>query len=291
MNPAPDFAARGRRTRKLRAAAIAAAAAALFVWVAASSITKPAVVSPPHSAIATGAETELYPLLARGFLKGRLSLDAAVPASLARESDPYDPGRLSAPHLHDASYYRGKYYAYFGPAPALTLFLPYRILSGRDLPSPAAVTFFCLGCYAGMIALFATAAGDRANECPFSLILAVLLALGGASFLLPLLRRPAFYEVAIAAGSCFLLWSFFFLARLRATARPVLLFLPLRAAARSGDGLAPNHGFRLRPVGGRNFSAESPPVPVRQNGGFGRGRRGLRGDRRPARPLQLSPFG
>src|SRR5215207_5098156 len=91
-------------------------------------------------------EYDHYNLLSRGFLSGHLYLDAEPPAALREAANPYDPkSRGPVEVLHDASYFRGKYYIYFGPAPVVTLFLPFTVLTGRDLPIPYGVFVFVVG--------------------------------------------------------------------------------------------------------------------------------------------------
>src|SRR5262245_62100695 len=66
--------------------------------------------------------TALYSEQARAFAHGRLHLLVDPPAALASLPDPYDPrAREALPCMHDVSYYRGRYYLYFGPVPALLL--------------------------------------------------------------------------------------------------------------------------------------------------------------------------
>ncbi|HEV8245124.1 MAG TPA: hypothetical protein VGP93_05125, partial [Polyangiaceae bacterium] len=57
-------------------------------------------------------------LQADGFLKGQLSLPLTPAPELLRAKDPYDPVNLPYWML-DASYYKGKFYIYWGPVPAL----------------------------------------------------------------------------------------------------------------------------------------------------------------------------
>jgi hypothetical protein len=42
--------------------------------------------------------------------------------------DPYDSVANGPYRLHDASFYKGRYYLYFGPVPAVVLFLPFSLL-------------------------------------------------------------------------------------------------------------------------------------------------------------------
>ena len=66
-----------------------------------------------------------YNLLSRGFLKGELSLDVPDDPILATLANPYDPVQRAGHGLHDASYFQGKFYLYFGVTPALVLFVPF----------------------------------------------------------------------------------------------------------------------------------------------------------------------
>jgi hypothetical protein len=67
-----------------------------------------------------------YNLLVRGFRAGQLSLRKEVPPGFAQLADPYDPIEnahyRSGPHsILDLSYYKGKFYLYFGVTPAVLL--------------------------------------------------------------------------------------------------------------------------------------------------------------------------
>src|SRR5574339_279135 len=102
-----------------------------------------AMIAPGGPPRIHGEETDHFNLLSRGFRKGQLHLDGEVPEELIRAKNPYDPvSRGDVPVLHDASYYQGKYYIYFGPAPVVTLLLPFNLVTGRDLPLAYGVWFF-----------------------------------------------------------------------------------------------------------------------------------------------------
>jgi len=206
------------------AIALMAATVGFYAWYAGVSAARPAVVAPADSPIAGAVQADLYALQAAGFYRHHLSLDQAVPPELIAAAQPYDPTqRPSVYYLHDASYFRGRYYLYFGPAPALALFLPFRALTGADLSSTAATAILCSGAYLGMVALFFAVAGAAGFRPRFDLLTgAVLVTLGGATLLLPLLRRAAVYEVAIAGGAAFALWAFFCVVRLPRSGRPAV---------------------------------------------------------------------
>ena len=75
-------------------------------------------------------QRDYYNLLIDGYLDGQLHMKVDVPAALLALKDPYDPAqRPVGVGLHDASFYKGKYYVYFGAAPMIVLILPFRLLS------------------------------------------------------------------------------------------------------------------------------------------------------------------
>jgi len=159
-------------------------------------------------------QTDHYNLLVQGFLDGHLHLKAEVPKALASCPDPYDPAlRPPGVGLHDASLYRGHYYIYHGVAPAVLLLLPFRLLSGLDLPLGAAVLFFAT---ASLVPLLGLAASLRCRFFPAcgplsSLFLA--LSLGVLNWAPVLLRRYSLYDLPIASGQFLGLCAFYSLYR------------------------------------------------------------------------------
>ncbi|MBL9189278.1 MAG: hypothetical protein JNK23_17480 [Opitutaceae bacterium] len=147
---------------------------------------------------------DYYNRLIDGWLDGQLHMKTEVPAELLALKNPYDPAeRRPGLGLHDASFYRGKYYLYFGVAPALTLMLPYRIVTGTDMPLQAAILVFVFGGFLASVALFCAV---RRRYFPESgrLVLAIgVLTLGCCGAWLVLLRRPEMWELPIGGGYCF----------------------------------------------------------------------------------------
>lgn len=150
-------------------------------------------------------EADYYQLLVRGWKKGQLHLDKAPAPELLALADPYDPAQNGPHRLGDVTYFRGHYYLYFGPAPALTVLLPWSLVTGRELPMGAAVFFFCV---VALGAASAVAWQIRRRYFPASAFwtapLAVLL-LAGGTHLLALAQRPAIWELPIAGGVAFTL--------------------------------------------------------------------------------------
>jgi len=155
-----------------------------------------------------GQTSEYYPLLTDAFLAGQTSLLVRPSAELLALPDPYDPAANAQLRLHDASLYNGKYYLYFGAAPAIVLFLPYKVLTGSHLPTRGAVALFCTGGFACSCLLFFLLAKREKWDCPQWLGSAAVLSLGTVPAVSFLLTRPSFYEVAIGAGYCFAMAGF-----------------------------------------------------------------------------------
>src|SRR5207247_1494211 len=99
-----------------------------------------------------GPQSDYYNLLVRGLRSGHLCMDATPDPALVAIAPEKRPG--SAPFLLDASLYGQHYYLYFGATPALTFFLPYAVVTGRELPCEWAVAAQAtLGCWVGLALL------------------------------------------------------------------------------------------------------------------------------------------
>jgi len=191
-----------------------------------------------------GNQGDYYNLLVDGFLDGHLYMKAKVDPQLLALSPAERPG--TAAYLLDASLFNGRYYLYFGVTPALSLFLPFTLLTGHDLPES-------LGCLVFILLGFALAvAWWRYVQLKFfprlGSIWVVLgfLSLGFCTVAPSALRRPMFYEAAIGAGYAsmmFALWALL-LAIFKPKARLWWLVL-----AGVGVGLAVGSRANLAPGG------------------------------------------
>jgi hypothetical protein len=144
-----------------------------------------------------------YSLLVKGFRAGHLSLDVAVPPGLAQLSDPYDPKQNAPFGMHDVSYYKGRFYLYFGVTPAVVLYWPFYALTGHFLEDTQVVFVFCsLGFLTSSVLLLLI----RRQYFPslgLGSELAGLLAVGLANMVPVLLRRTQVYEVAVSSAFAF----------------------------------------------------------------------------------------
>ena len=155
-------------------------------------------------------QTDYYNLLVDGFLEGRLSLKAEVAKELLACADPYDPAqRPPGSTLHDASFYRGKYYIYYGIVPAVVLLLPFRLITGVHLPLAPAVLALVLVGYVFSLLILKEIRRRFFPECRGLLFFVLGVAVGLVSFAPILLRRHSMYELPIASGYAFSMAALF----------------------------------------------------------------------------------
>ncbi|MDX2187411.1 MAG: hypothetical protein SFV32_10800 [Opitutaceae bacterium] len=147
---------------------------------------------------------DYYNLLSRGLLAGELSLAIEPDPRLVALENPYPPENRKGMHvLHDASFYKGKYYLYWGPAPAVVLFAPFRALTGKDLPPMYANVLFTWLGFLSVGYLFLRIRRDFFPRSSDLIAALGLVALGCGGFTLALLRRSSVWELPIAAGHGF----------------------------------------------------------------------------------------
>jgi hypothetical protein len=166
-----------------------------------------------------------YCLLARGLASGHLYLPLDPDPALLALPNPWDPAKNQGLGMHDLAFFNGRYYLYHGVVPAILLFTPWRLITGRDLPERVAVLLLCIGGYLFSCALFVLLLGRLDLKPPLPLLAALLIVLGVCQSIPFLLQRAVVYEVAIAGGYFCLSGAFYFLARaLSAERRRTLLF-------------------------------------------------------------------
>jgi hypothetical protein len=172
------------------------------------------------------ASTNYYSLLADAFLHGQTSLRDGPSPQLLALPDPYDPSQNQNFRLHDMSLYRGKYFLYWGPVPAI-LECPLVLLFQRPIGDQYLVFCFVFG----IMLISAEILLDLRKRlfpdaAPWTVAMGILVA-GLATPMPILLERPAVYEAAIAAGQFFLLSGIYCLIRAFAAGQPRRRFLLL----------------------------------------------------------------
>jgi tetratricopeptide (TPR) repeat protein len=187
-----ELAAEGGGTRWTRYAVLGAVCALVigfYGWSANSGV---------FELMGSGAGDSYYNLQVQGFRDGHLNLKTEVPPDIAQFV--HDESWLDNHGLHDLSFYKGKFYLYFGVTPAVALFWPYVALTGHYLlHRDATVIFFSAGFLAEAGLLWAIWR-RYFKEIGVGVLAAGMLALGLANFAPAILGRCDVYEVAISCG-------------------------------------------------------------------------------------------
>ena len=141
--------------------------------------------------------------------EGKLSF-ADGSASLDALHNPYDYGeRLNqkVDFMWDNAYYNGKYYSYFGVAPAILLYLPYNLITGQDLPNYIALFIFGIFVILGVMLLLWEIVKKWYPNTPFAIYLLLSAVIPFASALGYAAYKPDFYMVPPMAALMFTLFG------------------------------------------------------------------------------------
>lgn len=181
-----------------------------YAWTAESSVSSFGL---------TGDRNDYYNLLADGFRDGHLSMKVA-PLAPGAPKPVEAEGLGNLPYLLDATFFQGRYYLYFGPAPVLAAFLPYRLLTGNDLSDSLVAVLFAGGGYLLAVSVLRWTRRRFFPRVSRWLLPPLALLLGLGNVCAVMLRHPLFYEAAIAGA--FFFQGLFLLALFRAftAARP-----------------------------------------------------------------------
>jgi hypothetical protein len=219
---------RALSVRSLVLTALAALVVVFYFWTAYSG----------------GAGAGYYGALTDAFLEGQTFLITPPPSELLALSDPYDPEQNEPYRLHDASLYQDRWYLYFGPTPVLLVFMPLRSVGVHATDELALALLSSAGFLLSLALMGFLVRRYRPTTSTVTRAFAVLV-LGVATVAPYNLRRPAAYEVAIAAGYCCLLAAIYLTLTGALRPRPSLarlaggsLFLGLAAGARPHLALA-----------------------------------------------------
>jgi hypothetical protein len=158
----------------------------------------------------TGQKVDYYSSQVHGFLCGHLYMDKEADPGLASP----DPAvRARAPSLLDASYYKGRYYLYFGVIPAALFLLPYALLTGGDLDPRWLVILCSAAGFLFSVGILRMAGRDHFQRLGAGYYTAAVAILAFASAVPSLLTWAKFYEVAIASGYGFTMAGAFWIYR------------------------------------------------------------------------------
>jgi hypothetical protein len=149
--------------------------------------------------------TDYYARLAESFHAGRLDLQETPDRRLLELADPYEyEAREGLTYPWDVSYYAGRYYLYWGPAPAVILAL-LGSLGGDPVTDDQIVFASVIGIVLLSLVLLRLLRRRFAADLPAWTIIPPAVALAFSSPTFFLLDRPRVYEAAIATGQVFFL--------------------------------------------------------------------------------------
>jgi hypothetical protein len=150
-------------------------------------------------------DSDYYNLQADAFLHGRLWVDVPIDPKLLNANNPYALDiRVTDQGLPDGAFYKKRYYLPWGPAPAVTTFLPPRLIGLRIQESLAATLYCFFGalCAAMTLTLLVRRLVPGTSRA--------VIWTGSATIALAtsmpwILRTPTVYQVAISAAFFFMM--------------------------------------------------------------------------------------
>ena len=146
---------------------------------------------------------DIYFEMTDAFLERSLSLLHRPSNSLLSAERPYDityRQRYGVTYFWDRAFYNGRYYSYFGAIPVVFLFLPFKLLTGLNLPVGFALLIFSILTIIGLFALMRRIAAIFFPRAPFGTLILAALAVTALSNVAWALRRGLTYELAIVSG-------------------------------------------------------------------------------------------
>lgn len=147
------------------------------------------------------------------FMHGQASLLAEPSDELLAMDNPYDWGaRINEgiQYSWDHLLFDGKYYSYYGIAPVLVLFLPFRLITGTYLPCMNAILIFCMLATVFLSLCWHEVLKRWFPKTPASLAVCGQFMLLCSSGMVFCMFRPKFYEAAEAAGLMFFVIGLYF---------------------------------------------------------------------------------
>lgn len=144
-----------------------------------------------------------FDLLAEGFRRGHLSIAASPSSELLSKANPYDSSYQNL-WLFDVSLYRGKYYLYWGPVPAIVQALAKSILRIHGLVGDQYLVF---GFFFGAAVFGALILNRMARllDVPRTLLALGILAFAFSNPAPYLVGNAGVYQAAVGAGQACLL--------------------------------------------------------------------------------------
>ncbi|MCL1972633.1 MAG: hypothetical protein FWG57_06565 [Endomicrobia bacterium] len=173
-----------------------------------------------------------YNFLAYGLKNKQLNIPVEPSEKLKALNNPYDYMELNDnlswqnfEYVLDLSFYKGKYYIYFGVVPALTVYLPFMLLTNSFITDALVVLLFALLSFYLSVFIFFGIYRKFVEKKDFLFEVMAVMAIGLCSSFAFLISFPRVYEVAIIMAVFFCLLSFLFIYLHARKKKNIFLFL------------------------------------------------------------------
>ena len=133
-------------------------------------------------------------------MNGKLELDLPVSSDLKKDDNPYDTSNRNYLFFWDASYYKEKYYCYFGIWPIISLFIPYKLITNTYLTTPLASLFYSILAIIGTYLIFKEIIKKYFKNISFETYIISFIYIILGSKLFWCIYRPSFYELTSIAA-------------------------------------------------------------------------------------------
>ena len=166
----------------------------------------------------TPANLQYNKYLVDALISGRTNIDFGHPEKLINAEKPYDYFWLNSNGYEsgvdwawDISYYKGKYYTYYGLVPVVLLYLPYKLITGNYLSHNTGVFVFAAIAVVFLALLWRFLVKKYMPNARFIFYLLSFLALFFVSHLVAGLRYPTVWTIVQVAGIAFVVAGTFLL--------------------------------------------------------------------------------
>jgi len=145
-------------------------------------------------------------------ISGHVYLDDDTVNNLLALDNPYNPdernNKIGNDYLWDASFYNGNYYLYFGIVPALLLFVPIKLITGKYLTVAASVLIFS-SIYIISLGALSFKIGKRfLKELPCMYTYIFMIITLSSSGVIYMMLGPGIYEMCTISGFMFVSLGF-----------------------------------------------------------------------------------
>ena len=151
-----------------------------------------------------------YEELAKAIQKGRIYVEEVTDKTLLNMDNPYDTAERyktatleGASFLWDHSFYKGRYYVYFGIGPVLLTYLPYNFLTGKDLNNVFVDLMFLVLSSFSLTYLLYNICKKWFKDVKLATFLMCAILLISSSGVFYVTKRPDFYNVPIIVSLFF----------------------------------------------------------------------------------------